>query len=92
MSKLFAAQLGALSKFAYGPPCCSDRHLGQMMNCKLDMARMERGKEREREIDALVHVTRAAQIMRPWMRVCIGSALLSCPLSLPPSLSLTAAP
>lgn len=25
----------------------SDRHLGQMMNCKLDMARMERGKERE---------------------------------------------
>lgn len=48
MSKLFAAQLGALSKFAYGAPASlaalalslshSGRHLGQMMNCKLDVA------------------------------------------------------
>lgn len=63
MSKLFAAQLGALSKFAYASPpsplgCSfSDRHLGQMMNCKLDMAKMERGIERERESEGDRHTS-----------------------------------
>lgn len=60
MSKLFAAQLGALSKFAYGAPASlaalaiplslslSDRHLGQMMNCKLDVAQSVRVRGRRR--------------------------------------------